>query len=148
MKLFLQSLIMLVSVTMLPSCLSQSGAVSPEAVQEMLASPKLAVTPFQPIWLNEGGKEIWMLAEDARSKVCAILRAGEARHIPELTYQTDDERNPLAAHRFYIYASNGQCLAGTQLEKRIVMHDVVLPPELEQQLYSVLEPYLKNVFAK
>lgn len=148
MRKWKQSLMLLAAVAVLPSCLNQSGSVSHEAVQEMLASPKLAVTPFLPIWLNEGGEEIWPLSEADRQKVCELLSAGEPRNVPELTYQTDDERNPMAAHRFYIYASNGQCLAGTRLEARVVMHDVVLLPWQEQELYNVLKPYLENVFAK
>lgn len=146
MKRITWSLMLVGVAVLLGACLNQSGAVSREAVLEMLDSPKLAVTPFQPIWLNEGTEEIWPLSEADRQKVCAILRAGEARHIPELTYQTDDARNPLSEHRFYIYATNGQCLAGTLLENRVAMHDVVLPPEQEALLYVVLKPYLVRVF--
>lgn len=131
----------------LNSCLNQSGAVSTDAVQEMLASPQMAVTPFQPFWLNETGKEeAWKLSPEARRQVCDILLQGEHRYVPELAYQIDDERNPMAENRFYIYASNGQCLAGTLLEQRVAMHDVVLSPEQEQQLFQVLKPYLKHVF--
>ena len=66
--------------------------------------------------------------------------------MPELAYQTDDEHNPLVQNRFYIYAMNGQCLAATVLDKRVVMHDVVLTEEQEKELYQLLKPYLKNVF--
>ena len=131
----------------LNSCLNQSGAVSTDAVQEMLASPRMAVTPFQPFWLNEAGREeAWELDDGARRQVCDILLRGEHRYVPELAYQTDDERDPMAESRFYIYASNGQCLAGTLLENRVAMHDVVLTPEQERQLFQVLKPYLKHVF--
>ncbi len=128
-------------------CLQQSGAVSHDAVQEMLQSPRLAVTPFQPAWLNTDDKEIWRLSDADCKQVRAILASGESRHVPELLYQTDDERNPLACNRFYIYATNGQCLGATLLDKRVAMHDVVLPPEQERELFKVLQPYLKRVFA-
>lgn len=148
MKKIAHEVMLLAAAAMLPACLNQSGSVSSDAVAEMLASPKLAVTPFQPIWLNEGDEEIWALSDAERTKVCALLETGESRHVPELAYQTDDERNPLAQRRFYIYASNGQCLGCTLLEGRVVMHDVVLLPEQEQELYNILKPYLKKVFAK
>lgn len=131
----------------LGACLHQVGSVSQDAVVEMLESPGLAVTPFQPAWLHEGNEQIWALKEEDRIKVCDILRAGEPREVPELAYQTDDAHAPLAQRRFYIYASNAQCLAATVLENRVMMHDVVLQPEQEQQLYLVLKPYLARVFS-
>ncbi len=131
---------------LLASCLNQSYSVSSDAVDEMLAAPGMAVTPFQPAWLNEDGKGIYPLSKEARAKVCAILLAGRNRHVPELAYQLDDENDPLAQNRFYLYASNGQCLAGTVLDTRVVMHDVVLTQEQEKELFSLLKPYLKKVF--
>ena len=131
---------------MLASCLNQSYSVSSDAVDEMLAAPGMAVTPFQPAWLNEDGKGIYPLSKEARAKVCAILLAGKNRHVPELAYQLDDENDPLAQNRFYLYASNGQCLAGTVMDARVVMHDVVLSEADEQALYKILKPYLKNIF--
>lgn len=137
-----------VAALLLAGCLHPVGSVSEEAVQEMLASPHLAVTPYQPAWLNEDGEGIWPLSEADRLKVCAILQGGEAREVPELAYQTDDEHAPLVQNRFYIYAPNGQCLAGTLLEKRVVMHDVVLQEAQEKELFTILKPYLRKVFAK
>ena len=68
---------------------------------------------------------------------------------PKITTKTtDDEHAPLVQNRFYIYATNGQCLAGTVLEKRVVMHDVVLTEEQEKELYTILTPYLRKVFAE
>ena len=131
---------------LLASCLNQSYSVSSDAVDEMLAAPVMAVTPFQPAWLNEDGKGIYPLSKVDRAKVCAILLAGRNRHVPELAYQLDDENDPLAQNRFYLYASNGQCLAGTVLDTRVVMHDVVLTQEQEKELFSLLKPYLKKVF--
>lgn len=138
--------ICVLSAAVLSSCLHPTGSVSEEAVLEMLDSPKLAVTPYQPAWLNEEGEEIWPLNEADRLTLCGILKAGEERDVPELAYQTDDEHNPLVQNRFYIYALNGQCLAATVLDARVVMHDVVLPEEQERELYKLLKPYLKNVF--
>ena len=46
----------------------------------------------------------------------------------------------------YIYAKNGQCLAATVLDDRVVMHDVVLSESQEKELYQLLKAYLKNVF--
>lgn len=112
----------------------------------MLESPRLAVTPFQPVWLDADGRNVWPLTETDRQAVCDILRAGSGRDVPELAYQTDDEHAPLVQNRFYIYATNGQCLAATVLNDRVVMHDVVLPAEQEQALYRILRPYLKKVF--
>ena len=66
--------------------------------------------------------------------------------MPELAYQLDDENDPLAQNRFYLYASNGQCLAGTVMDTRVVMHDVVLTEAQEQELFALLKPYLKKVF--
>lgn len=146
MKTMFVSAMLVAAACLLGGCLNQSGAVSAAAVQEMLASPELAVTPFQPAWLNEGSEGIWKLSPAVREQVCSILRAGEPRYVPELAYQTDDARNPLADNRFYVYATNGQCLAGTLLEHRVVMHDIVLQPEQEQQLYTLLKPYLTNLF--
>lgn len=131
---------------MLASCLNQSYSVSRDAVDEMLAAPGMAVTPFQPAWLNEDGKGIYPLSKEARAKVCAILLAGKNRHVPELAYQLDDENDPLAQNRFYLYASNGQCLAGTVMDTRVMMHDVVLTEAQEQELFALLKPYLKKVF--
>ena len=131
---------------MLASCLNQGSSVSSDAVDEMLAAPGMAVTPFQPAWLNEDGKGIYPLSKEARAKVCAILLAGKNRHVPELAYQLDDENDPLAQNRFYLYASNGQCLAGTVMDTRVVMHDVVLTEAQEQELFALLKPYLKKVF--
>ena len=122
------------------------GSVSTEAVQEMLESPGLAVTPFQPVWLDADGRNVWPLTETDRQAVCDILRAGSGRDVPELAYQTDDEHAPLVQNRFYIYATNGQCLAATVLNDRVVMHDVVLPEEQERTLFRILRPYLKKVF--
>lgn len=136
----------LVSALLLPGCIQQSGSVSPDAVVEMLDSPGLAVTPYHPAWLNEGGEEIWPMSETDCKRVREILLGGEQRHIPELAYQTDDERTPYYQNRFYIYASNGQCLAATWMESRVVMHDVVLPQAVEQELYRLLKPYLAHVF--
>ena len=129
------------------SCQSVIGSVSAEAVQEMLESPRLAVTPFLPAWLDEDGSTRSPLSEKEQQAVCAILRSGTAREVPELAYQTDDEHAPLVQNRFYIYGSNGQCLAGTVLNERVVMHDVVLPVEQEQALYQVLKPHLKKIFS-
>jgi hypothetical protein len=131
---------------MLAGCQTPTGSVSEEAVLEMLESPKLAVTPFQPAWLNEDGKGIWPVSEEVRAAVCDILKAGEARDVPELAYQTDDEHAPLARNRFYIYATNGQCLAGTVMHDRVAMHDVVLSEEQEKALYVLLKPYLQKLF--
>lgn len=131
---------------LLSSCISQSSAVSQDAVEEMLASPGLAVTPFVPAWLHEDKEGIWPLSEQDRQRVCSLLQTGEHRHIPELAYQTDDDRAPLSQNRFYIYATNGQCLAGTVLHERVAMHDVVLTEEQERELYRLLKPYLRNVF--
>ena len=78
---------------MLASCLNQSNSVSSDAVDEMLAAPGMAVTPFQPAWLNEDGKGIYPLSKEARAKVCAILLAGKNRPVPELAYQLDDEND-------------------------------------------------------
>lgn len=134
------------AAVLLSACVNQSYSVSSEAVEEMLAAPGMAVTPFQPAWLNEDGEEIWPLGADARAKVCAILKSGSNRHVPELAYQTDDENSPLAQNRFYLYASNGQCLAGTVMNTRVVMHDVVLTEEQEQELYRILKPQLRKIF--
>ncbi len=131
----------------LSSCLNQSGAVSQAAVEEMLASPRLAVTPFLPAWLHDDKQVIQPLSEPDRQRVCAILLAGEHRHVPELAYQTDDERNPLSRNRFYVYASNAQCLAATLLEERVAMHDVLLTEPQERELYQILRPYLRRLFA-
>lgn len=138
--------ICVLSGVLLAGCLHPTGSVSEEAVLEMLDSPKLAVTPYQPAWLNEGGEEIWPLSEDDRLKLCAMLKSGAERDVPELAYQTDDEHNPLVQNRFYIYAKNGQCLAATVLDDRVVMHDVVLSESQEKELYQLLKAYLKNVF--
>lgn len=127
-------------------CLQQSYSVSTEAVAEMLESEVLLVTSFQPAWLNEGSEGMWRLSPGDKAKVCAMLRTGENRHVPELAYQTDDERNPLSRNRFYIYSDNGQCLAATVMNDRVVMHDVVLQPEQEKELYGILKPYLKHLF--
>ena len=132
-------------VAALASC-HVTGSVSEESVAEMLESPKLAVTPFQPVWLDEEGRSIWPLSEADRQAVCGILRAGSGRDVPELAYQTDDEHAPLAKNRFYIYATNGQCLAGTVVNDRVMMHDVVLSEADEQALYKILKPYLRNLF--
>lgn len=145
-KWVLNSCFAVAAGVMFAGCLHPTGSVSEEAVAEMLQSPKLAVTAFQPVWLNEDGKGVWPLSEADRATVCSILKAGEGRDLPELAYQTDDEHAPLTQNRFYIYASNAQCLAGTVLNERVVMHDVVLQPEQEQQLYVVLKPYLMRVF--
>ena len=129
---------------LLSACLPQNASVSQDAVEEMLASPHLMVTPFVPAWVNdEPGKQ---LPAPARERVCAILQSGERRHVPEVAYQTDDERNPLVKNRFYLYASNGQCLAGTVMNGRVVMHDVVLTEEQERELYRLFTPYLEKVF--
>lgn len=138
--------VLVAAAMLLTGCFTPMGSVTEDAVLEMLESPKLAVTPYQPAWLNEDGQEIWPLSEADRLKVCEILKSGEEREVPELAYQTDDEHNPLVQNRFYIYALNGQCLAGTVLDSRVVMHDVVLPEEQEKALYKLLKPYLKNVF--
>lgn len=133
-------------LVLLQGCVPATGSVSAEAVREMLESPKLAVTTFQPAWLNEEGKGIWPMRETERQRVCAILKDGEAREVPELAYQTDDEHAPLVQNRFYIYATNGQCLAATVLNQRVVMHDVVLTAEQESELYRILNPYLRKIF--
>ncbi len=145
-KLICSAAILLGMVSCFSSCQPITGSVSGDAVQEMLASPRLAVTPFQPAWLDEEGRNIWPLAEADRVDVCSILRTGAAREVPELAYQTDDENAPLAKNRFYIYASNGQCLAGTVMNDRVVMHDVVLSEAMEKELYRVLKPNLKKLF--
>lgn len=136
------------ALMLLTGCLHPTGSVSGESVQEMLSSTGLAVTTYQPAWLNEEGEGIWPMSESDRIKVSALLRTGEERDVPELAYQTDDEHAPLVQNRFYIYATNGQCLAGTVLENRVVMHDVVLTEEQEKELYTILTPYLRKVFAK
>ena len=146
MKKICFSVLFLAAVVALPACQSVVGSVSNEAVQEMLASPRMAVTPFLPAWLDEDGTSIWPLTQAQQAEVCAILVAGEAREVPELAYQTDDERDSLAKNRFYIYGSNGQCLAGTVMNDRVVMHDVVLRPEQEQALFRVLKPNLQKLF--
>lgn len=145
MKTPVSFLLAAIAALTLGSCVNQSGSVSRGAVLEMLESPHLAVTPFQPAWLNEG--EFNPLLDDTRAKVCEILRSGEPRHVPELAYQTDDDRNELNDHRFYIYGSNAQCLAATVLGDRVAMHDVVLQPEQEKELYKLLKPYLDKVFS-
>ena len=94
--------ICVLSGVLLAGCLHPTGSVSEEAVLEMLDSPKLAVTPYQPAWLNEGGEEIWPLSEDDRLKLCAMLKSGAERDVPELAYQTDDEHNPLVQNRLYL----------------------------------------------
>ena len=96
-------------------------------------------------FVDANGSDV-ALTQAQQAEVCAILVAGEAREVPELAYQTDDERDSLAKNRFYIYGSNGQCLAGTVMNDRVVMHDVVLPPEQEQALFRVLKPNLQKLF--
>lgn len=129
---------------LLSACVPQNATVSQDAVEEMLASPHMMVTPFEPAWLHDEPRKL--LLAKARERVCAILQEGERRHVPEVAYQTDDERNPLSRNRFYIYASNGQCLAGTVMNDRVVMHDVVLSEEQERELFRILSPYLEKVF--
>lgn len=136
----------LVCVAGLSACVNPSYSVSRDAVEEMLAAEKLAVTPFQPVWLSEGGADVWQLSPEVQARVCAILLEGTTRYVPELAYQTDDAHDPLAQNRFYIYASNGQSLAATVLGNRVAMHDVVLEPAREQELYQILKPYLKRIF--
>ena len=136
----------LVCVAGLSACVNPSYSVSRDAVEEMLAADKLAVTPFQPVWLSEGGADVWQLSPEVQTRVCAILLEGTTRYVPELAYQTDDEHNPLVNNRFYLYGSNGQCLAATVMNDRVVMHDVVLPEDRERELYSILKPYLEKVF--
>lgn len=131
---------------LLSGCMHQSYSVSTDAVEEMLAAPALAVTPFLPAWLNEGGEDIWKLSEADRTRVCAILRSGKNRPIDELVYQMDDGSAPLAQNRFYLYASNAQCLAGTVLDKHVIMHDIMLEEVQEQELYTILKPYLRKLF--
>lgn len=131
---------------LLSGCLNQSYSVSTAAVEEMLAAPAMAVTPYLPAWLNEGNEGIWKLSEADHARVCAILRSGENRPIAELVYQTDDGSAPLAQNRFYLYASNGQCLAATVLDKHVIMHDVMLEEAQEQELYTILKPYLRKLF--
>ena len=127
-------------------CLNPSYSVSRDAVEEMLTAEQLAVTPFQPAWLSESGENMWQLPAETKARVCAILLAGTSRYVPELAYQTDDVHAPLVQNRFYIYASNGQCLAGTVLGNRVAMHDVELELAQEQELYQILKPYLKRLF--
>lgn len=135
-----------VGAAFLSACTYQSYSVSTDAVQEMLAAPAMAVTPFEPAWLNEDGERRWKLSEPDRAKVCTILQSGKNRPIPELMYQVDDDNAPLAQNRFYLYASNGQCLAATVANDRIIMHDVVLQEAQEKELYILLKPYLRNLF--
>ena len=132
-----------VAGVLLSACLPQNATVSQDAVAEMLASPHLAVTPFVPAWLQDAPKP---LLAKTREQVRAILQAGERRHVPEVVYQTDAEHTPLVNNRFYLYGSNGQCLAATVMNDRVVMHDVVLPEDRERELYSILKPYLEKVF--
>ena len=132
-----------VAGVLLSACLPQNATVSQDAVEEMLASPCLAVTPFVPAWLHDAPNP---LLAKPREQVRAILQSGERRHVPEVVYQTDDEHNPLVNNRFYLYGSNGQCLAATVMNDRVVMHDVVLPEAQERELYSILKPYLEKVF--
>ena len=132
-----------VAGVLLSACLPQNATVSQDAVAEMLASPHQAGTPFVPAWLQDAHKT---LVAKTREQVRAILQAGERRHVPEVVYQTDDEHNPLVNNRFYLYGSNGQCLAATVMNDRVVMHDVVLPEDRERELYSILKPYLEKVF--
>ena len=132
--------------SLMVGCVTPTGSVNAEAVQEMLASPSLAVTPFQPAWLDADGSAIWPMTEADCEKVRSILKSGTSRDIPELVYQTDDEGAPLARNRFYIYAKNAQCLAGTVLGNRVVMHDVVLTEEQEKELFLILKPYLRRIF--
>ena len=147
MKMMKQMLMAaLVAGGMLSSCVSQSYSVSRDAVNEMLSAPGMAVTPFQPAWLHVDGREIWKLKPEDHARVRSILQTGESRHVPELLYQTDDAHAPLVQNRFYLYASNAHCLAATVLDDRVAMHDLVLTEEQERELYSILKPYLKNVF--
>ncbi len=136
-----------VVAALVSSCVNQSYSVSSDAVAEMLAAPGLSVTSFLPEWLNEEGRGAWALSPADDARVRAILLMGENRHVSELQYQTDDEHAPLVQNRFYVYATNGQCLAATVLETRIAMHDLVLTQEQEGELYRILKPYLKNIFS-
>lgn len=130
---------------LLAGCMQEYGSVNPEAIQETLNAPRMAVTPFQPAWLMEKG-DMAPLVETDLQQVRTLLQEGSPRRVPDVAYQTDDAADPLAQNRFYLYGSNAQCLGATLLEERVVMHDIELPEETEKKLYQVLRPYIDRIF--
>lgn len=133
------------ALLLLSGCVQEYGSVNPEAIQETLNAPRMAVTPFQPAWLMEKG-DMAPLEETALQQVRTLLQEGSPRRVPDVAYQTDDADAPLAQNRFYLYGSNAQCLGATLLEERVVMHDIELTEETEKKLYQVLRPYIDRIF--
>lgn len=131
------------SVLLLPSCKTTSGAVGAESVAEMLTAPKMAVTATNPGWLLEE-KDIHPLTAAQVARVKEILRAGELREVSEKYYRdaTDGNRGDSTEALFYLYASNAQCLGGRVLEDRVLMDDFNLSEEAEKELFSLLRPQL------
>lgn len=134
------------SVLLLPSCKTTSGAVGAESVAETLSAPKMAVTATNPGWLLEE-KDIHPLTAAQVARVKEILRAGELREVSEKYYRdaSAGNRGDSTDALFYLYASNAQCLGGRVLEDRVLMDDFNLSEEAEKELFSLLRPQLKKL---
>ncbi len=137
-----------VAVCGLGACTSTPGSMTREGVAEMLSAQKVAVTPRDPGWLLEQ-KDIHLLSDADRAKVCEMLRREPVREVDEKYYRKAElgNRGDTSKQIFYLYGDNYQCLGGRVVEgKRVLMDDLEMEDAEAQELYRVLLPYIRKLF--
>lgn len=136
------------ALTLAASCSQPYGSVGHDSVSEALAAKAMAVTPCVPGWLLEPS-QIHRLSSQEMQRLRRILKRGELRRIHERYYRDPNmgNRNDTTSCIFYLYASNGQCLGGRVVGDKALMDDFDLPESDCKELYALLRPHLRQIFA-
>ena len=128
------------------ACSQPNGALSQSAVNATLKASKLAVTPYEPGWLQEPSQQ-HLVSDSQRVGLRKLLKDAKVRRIPDSMYRSAEEgnRGDNSQRLFYLYGSNAQCLGGRVFPGRVMMDDLELPEETQKELYTLLKPQLEKV---
>ena len=129
------------------ACSQPNGALSQSAVNATLKAPKLAVTPYEPSWLQEPSQQ-HLVSDSQRVGLRKLLKDAKVRRIPDSMYRSAEEgnRGDNSQRLFYLYGSNAQCLGARVVEQRVLLDDLGMDERTESALYNLLYPQLKLLF--
>lgn len=149
MRRVLVLLLSVLSVGAFSSCQQPvMGSMSRASVDDLLGAERFAVTPCTPGWMLEKS-DIFELGADEASQLRALLSRAPLNEVREEVYRTSDAcaLGKKSDRRFYLYASNAQCMEAHLVDGgRVEFDDLKLSPEDQVKVYCLLRPQLRRLF--
>ncbi len=124
------------------------GSMSRASVDDLLGAERFAVTPCTPGWMLEKS-DIFELGADEAAQLRALLSRAPLNEVSEEAYRTSDAcaLGKTSDRRFYLYASNAQCMEAHLVDgSRVEFDDLKLSPEDQVKVYRLLRPQLRRLF--